>query len=716
MIEVFHPAYIDPGSGLQFFSFIAPLVAGLLAALGILLWPFRKLWKLFTSKKTRGWSFLVLALILGAVGIVVLKWGGKQPMVQGKRDARVIVIGIDGMDPALTRALMAEGRLPHFKRLAEAGSFAPIQTTNPAQSPVAWSTISTGASPGEHGLFDFIWRHEENYLPDLSLARLAPPEKTLNLFGHTIPLSKPRYVSHRGGTPVWQLTSRAGIATVVIKWPVTFPPDPVAGKMMSGMGVPDLRGGQGTFTFYTSEKVDETRPQGGLVIPVTDSERIATQLIGPRGPNGKDVTIPLEITRDSGSRSVELKASGKTFRLNEGEWSPWIRVKFPIDVLTQVKAMCRFYLRSAREPFGLYCSPMNFDPEHPVFPISYPRDYARRLKEAIGDFHTLGMPHDTWALNEGRMDEDMFLSQTKAIVAEERAMMLHELNRFQSGLLMVVFESVDRLQHMFWRYVDDKSPLYDAEGAKKYGGVIAGHYEEMDEILGEVLQRVDEKTLLLVTSDHGATHFRRAVHLNTWLRAQGWLSLKEGAAEGRPLFRDVDWSRSRAYAVGLGSLYLNLRGRESQGIVIAGEDKARLESDIITRLEGLVDTDTGERVVHKVYRRDEIFTGSLIEKMPDLVVAFRPGYRASWQTALGAAPQAVIEDNLKKWSGDHIVDPSFVPGVFFSNRKLPSDRQISLYDIAPTVLEAFGIASPKSYLGKPVFSRAEEAIPAGKTS
>jgi predicted AlkP superfamily phosphohydrolase/phosphomutase len=482
--------------------------------------------------------------------------------------------------------------------------------------------------------------------------------------------------------------------------------------MLSGMGVPDLRGGQGIFSFYTSVSTDETRPQGGLVVVVPEETKIRTRLIGPRGPKGEDVSIPLEIVLDPNDRSVEISVSGTRFRLKERSWSRWIRVRFPIDIFTGVRAMCRFYLKSASHPFELYCSPMNFDPRQPAFPISYKDDYARKLQEAIGDFHTMGMPHDTWALNEGRMDEEMFLSQTDTIIAEERAMVLHELKQFESGLLMVVFESLDRLQHMFWRYVDQESPLYDKEGAQRYGGVIEQYYEGMDRILGEIFEFVDDKIVLLISSDHGFTHFRRAVHINSWLRESGFLKLRPGCKEGRALFRDVDWAATRAYAVGLGSLYINLKGRESQGIVMPGSEKYRVESEIVQGLEALTDPQGGGRIVYKVYRRDEIFSGSRLERMPDLVVAFVPGYRVSWQTALGAAPPVVTEDNQKKWSGDHIVDPLFVPGVFFSNKRLNVEGELSLYDIAPTILSIFGIEAPKNYLGRSLW-RVASAKPVG---
>ena len=705
----FLPGYIDPGSGMQFFSFLGPILAALLAVVGFLIWPFRMFWGFFNVNRSRrilGGVFIFL--ILGAGVLWLIK--GQSIMSSSGNFPRVLVIGVDGMDPQITRQLMTEGKLPNFERLAQEGSFTTIETTNPAQSPVAWSTITTGANPGEHGLFDFIWRHEEDYLPELSLAVLEKPDKSIKLFGQEIPLGRPQFRSQRGGLPVWELTSKAKVPTVVIRWPVTFPPEQVHGSMLAGMGVPDIRGGQGTFSFFTSAKIDNTRPQGGIVVPVAGEGKIQTRLSGPRGANGQELTIPFEIEPDPDTHSAQIHIEGNSFRLQQGAWSKWIRVKFSVDIFTGIKGMCRFYLKSATHPFELYVSPINFDPRAPVFPISYTPDYSRRLQEAVGDFHTLGMPHDTWALNEGRMDEEMFLSQTDTIVAEETAMVSYELKRFKGGLFMAVFETLDRIQHMFWRYRDAKSPLYNKEEAKKYGHVIDRYYEGMDRILGQILEQIDSQTILLVVSDHGFTDFRRTVHLNRWLADQDYQTLKGGVKEGRPLFRDVDWSQTQAYAAGLGSLYLNLKGRESQGKVMPGEEKRKIEDEIIEKLVLLKDPQNGDSVVQKVYRRDEIFSGSRLEKMPDLVVAFRPGYRASWQTALGATPEAVIEDNLKKWSGDHIVDPSFVPGVLFSNRKINSDQTISLYDIAPTVLSFFGISPPKGYLGRPIFNQEKELL------
>jgi len=654
-----------------------------------------------TQPSPKKFSF-VFALTFTALLLPGLIAGCGHNTSDTKQFPRVLLIGVDGMDPVITRSLMAQGKLPNFERLAKQGGFTTIQTTNPAQSPVAWSTISTGANPGEHGMFDFIWRHEENYLPDLSLADLHPSDKKIKIFGLEIPLGKPVYKSHRGGTPVWILTSQAEIPTVVLRYPVTFPPDKVHGKMISGMGVPDIRGTQGTFSFYTSEKTDNTRPQGGIIIPVTDTDTIDTKLVGPRGPQG-DISIPLAISVDRADHSAEIVIHGEHIQLQEGSWGKWIRVKFPIDAFTHIDAICRFYLKSAANPFELYCSPMNFDPRHPLFPISYTDDYAKKLANAIGDFHTLGMPHDTWALNEGRMSEEMFLSQTDKIIAEEKAMLMHELQDYRSGLLMIVFETIDRISHMFWRYTDKESPLYDEEGAKKFGHVIEHYYEDMDATLGEILKYVDDKTLLIVNSDHGFTNFRRAVHLNSILKANGFQNFKTDAAEGRALLQDVDWSKTQAYAVGLGSIYINLKGRESRGSVEPGDEKRRIEQEIIDRLEKLTDPKDGAPVIHKVYRREEIYSGSQFEKMPDLVVAFNKGYRASWQTALGAAPPELMEDNMKKWSGDHIVEPSFVPGVLFSNRHLDPDKKITLYDIAPTILKEFGITPPSDYLGHPIF-------------
>lgn len=358
-----------------------------------------------------------------------------------------------------------------------------------------------------------------------------------------------------------------------------------------------------------------------------------------------------------------------------------------------MSAVGRFYLTSVAPELGLYGSPLNFDPENPPYPISYPERYSRDLARAIGTYHTQGMPEDTWALNEGRLDDDAFLQQCEQIHHEREAMLWHELERYHGGVFVTVFDTVDRIQHMFWRAIDTTHPLYTPELGQRYGQIIEQWYQRMDSIVGQVLDKIDRDTTLIVLSDHGFASFRRAVHLNSWLREQGLLTLQDNRSEGRGYGQDIDWSRTQAYALGIGGIYLNQRGREPQGIVEPGEAAQRLLRDLSTRLLAFQDEKTGQPVIRRVLDRNTIYHGVEAEHAPDVFLGFHDGYRASWQTAVGGVPRALIEDNTKKWSGDHIVDPDLVPGVLLVNRPL-SLRNPSLEDIAPTILKQLGTQIP----------------------
>jgi len=343
-------------------------------------------------------------------------------------------------------------------------------------------------------------------------------------------------------------------------------------------------------------------------------------------------------------------------------------------------------------------SPINVDPEDPALPVTYPESYAKELAEENGLYYTQGMPEDTWALNQDRIGDDAFLEQSDFIYDETYRQFRYEWKRFRSGLLICYFSTTDPLQHMFYRYIDPEWPGYDAERAKKYGRVIGDTYRKMDKLLGEVLDELDEQTTLIVISDHGFATFRRAVHLNRWLIENGYMVLEDPTRKvGSEFFENVDWSRTRAYAIGLNGLYLNLAGREKYGIV-SPEEADALKEELIAKIEEMVDPEKGAKMVSRVYRGDQAYSGPYAKDAPDLLVGYTRGYRGSWQTALGAAPAALVEDNLKAWSGDHCIDPVLVPGVLFSNRKIAKNDP-GLIDIGPTVLKLFSVPVPAAMTG-----------------
>jgi len=305
----------------------------------------------------------------------------------------------------------------------------------------------------------------------------------------------------------------------------------------------------------------------------------------------------------------------------------------------------------------------------------------------VGPFATAGLAEDTWALNERVIDEDAFLRQAWDIFDERRSMFLTALGNVRRGVVACVFDTSDRLQHMF----------YDQMG--KPGGphstVIEEMYQRMDALLGETLAFVDERTALFVLSDHGFRSFRRSVHVNTWLHQQGYLVLQSQPVErdAQPFFKDVDWSRTRAYALGLSGLYLNLKGREARGIVEPGAEATTLLDEISAGLTALRDDD-GQSPVANVYSSKSIYRGPYLDSAPDLIIGYGDGYRISWESAVGDVAKCVLEDNPKAWSGDHCVDPLLVPGVLFSNLRIQADNP-GIEDLAPTVLSLFGVARPE---------------------
>jgi predicted AlkP superfamily phosphohydrolase/phosphomutase len=589
----------------------------------------------------------------------------------------MVVIALDGLSPEIIEPMMAAGKLPNFRRLQQEGSYSRLGTTNPSESPVAWTTFATGRNPGKHGVYDFIRRDPASYMPDLSLTRLE---------GN-------RSVPVRRGKAFWQYGREAGVPMIILACPVTFPPDEIEGRMLSGMGVPDLLGTQGTFSFYTTAPETVTGDTGGEVHVVPEGNPLDLELFGPRkqGLTGKveRLAVPFRV-RVSADRSVAtISLQGKELALSVGEWSPWTEVQFKVGPMSRMHGILKFNLVALRPHLMLYASPICIDPRKPWFPISYPESYSRELANDLGLFSTRGMPFDTWALNEGRLSEEAFREQALELYSERLALMEHELKRFERGVFFCYFEYPDIVQHMYWRFLDPKHPLYDAGAPPELKGMIEDCYLKMDRIVGVAIAAVRESDTLVVLSDHGFTTFRRVAHVDSWLRDNGYLVLKDGVRNGGPLFQDVDWSRTRAYALGFGGIYINTKGREPEGIVEPDGSREALKREIAQKLAGWVDPANGQPIIHAVYLNQEIFKGPAAHLAPDIYIGFNSGYGASWQTALGASPAALVEDNLKKWGGTHLVDPSLVPGVLFCNRRVKVPGP-TLYDLAPTILRFMG--------------------------
>jgi len=609
--------------------------------------------------------------------ILMLAGCGSEPE---PAEQRVVILGFDGMDPVLAQRWMDEGKLPNFSRLAESGHFQPLGTSNPPQSPVAWSDFATGEHAGAHGIFDFLRRDPETYGPQFSISENIPPESHLELFGLSIPLDEGQVLNRRQGVPFWTEAEQQGKRASVLRVPVTYPPDDIH-RMLSGMGVPDLLGTQGTYTFYTTTRMQNSGSSTRVVRvrPGRDGT-IESVLEGPPDPlrvEAEPMQAPLTIAPAEPGARITL--GDVETELLPGEWSDWVRVKFDVTGPVNVTGTVRMLLVQDYPRPRLYVSPIQIDPVSPAVPISSPPEYAAELAERIGLYHTIGMPEETWSLNEEHISDAAWLEMEKTILAEREAMWYDTLDRNDSELVVGVFVQTDRVSHMFYRGLDPEHPRFE-DTLPEHRDSIEWIYTEADRILGETMDRLASEDELLVISDHGFAPFRKAVHLNRWLTDSGYLVLEEGQSESDVVFSSVDWSRSRAYALGLNGVFINRAGRESQGIVEDDEVQA-LKRELASALESWNEAETGDSVVRRVFDGLEIYPGAEDnDETPDLVVGYQRGYRASWQTTLGAVPGALIEPNAQKWSGDHCIDPHLVPGVLFSTFK-PDRDVLSIKDV-----------------------------------
>jgi predicted AlkP superfamily phosphohydrolase/phosphomutase len=627
-------------------------------------------------------------------------------------DQKLIILGIDGMDPQLLKQFMAEGKMPHFSALAQKGSFKELTTSIPPQSPVAWSNLITGMNAGGHGIFDFIHRDPHTMQPYFSASQVEPPKHAVHLGSWTIPLGSGTAEQLRQGRAFWEVLDDYGIPNSVIRIPANFPPVKTKGLTLSGMGTPDLRGSYGTFSFYTDDPM--TMPglvEGGEIIPVQVKDwQVAAKLIGPDNTFRKGAppaTEPFTVSIDPMEPVARIEVQSTKFVLREGEWSDWVHVEFQlIPFIGNVKGICRFFLKQTHPRFALYVSPINIDPADPALPISTPKSYSRELSEEVGEFYTQGISEDTKALSAGALSDGQYLEQARTVLAEHRAIFDREFPKFKRGVFFFYFSSLDLNSHMFWRLMDPHHPEYDASLAQQYGDAIPQFYEQIDQVLGEVMARLDDRTTLLVLSDHGFAPYNRSFNLNTWLADNGYVTLKSDVSSGEA-FANVDWSRTRAYGLGLNGLYLNLRGRERNGIVEPGAQADALLQEIKSKLLTVHDPENQQPVITRVDLARDVYQGPHAQQGPDMLVGYNRGYRAGWQTILGNFPADELENNTNPWSGDHCMDYTLVPGVLLSNRSIDAVHP-ALTDIAPTIFAQFGIPQPKGMMGHSIFAGSTE--------
>ena len=680
-------AYIGPGAGFALVtSFLSFVIAFFAAFTTVLTYPVRMLVKRIRRKRIPG-----------------------KPRVK-----RVIVLGLDGLDPEICERLMSKGEMPNFQRLAERGAFRRLGTSTPAMSPVAWSTFSTGTDASGHGIYDFLTRDPSTYAPVLSSSRVTAPKRVMRLGPVRIPRGGGvRFL--RKSTSFWKILGEYGIFSTILRVPITFPPERFNGVMLSGMCVPDLRGTMGSFTYFT-EKTAASRREGpetgaggrgpeeekigGFVIGLDrDGDLLRAQLPGPENPVSDGIlSLPLEVRIDAARGGAEIRIASERFFLRKGEYSSWIELPFRAAPGVTARGIARFYITRLEEPFGLYLSPIHIDPERPAMPISHPGYYSVYLAKRQGAFGTLGLAEDTWAVNEHVLDDEAFIGQAYLFHRERERMFLDALARMRRGLTACVFDLSDRMQHMFFRYLSEEENSDEIRAGRE---ALYEMYREMDRLVGKTAEFADDETALIVMSDHGFKSFRWGVDINAWLASKGYLAWKDPVSGGEYL-TDVDWSRTRAYALGLGGIYLNRRGRERDGIVGSGE-AASLKEEISDGLLSLAAGPEENSVVSRIFNPEKDFSGPYRNDGPDLIVGLREGYRISWNCARGVKGDAVITDNRRSWSGDHCIDPALVPGVLFTNLPCGAENP-NIVDIAPSILRLFGIDPPRHMTGGDIFS------------
>ncbi|MGB1251183.1 MAG: alkaline phosphatase family protein [Candidatus Promineifilaceae bacterium] len=582
---------------------------------------------------------------------------------------KTILLGLDALDPAIVERLHSRGDLPHLGKLITRGKYARFGVTNPPQSEVSWTSIATGLDPTVHGLTDFVHRNPKSYALNLSLlptetgwsgTRFVPPTRAKSLF---------------------EMAAEQGYPSTALFWPAQFPArlDSLV-NALPGLGTPDLQGRWGVGTLYSAEA--NPNPKGKIPVERLNSRSrnvYESAFIGTQRRNGEAARLPFKLTIGS-NELAELQFGRTKLSLKLGEWSPIIPLTFKLGFFTRVQALTRVIFTNSRTP-TLYALPLQLHPLKPLWPYGTPQHWVNRVWEECGAWLTVGWAQDTTALNEGHISSEQFLALCESVMIQRERILTEQLAWFDEGVLGCVFDTLDRVQHLFWRDRPD---------------IIEQWYQRMDALVGRVFDRVEKNlngadTRMIVVSDHGFTDFNHKVHLNRWLQLNGYQQSRIMRADD---LSQTNWAQTEAYAIGLNSLHLNQQGREGQGVV----SKADRASKLATLREKLLQWHSaeGHRVVQEVYIGEE----------PDLVIGYAKGFRASAETALGGYDASPIVPNTDRWSGDHCVDPSLVPGVLFATDGLENFPTPTYRDM-PAL--AVGMQPSEGDAPPPVMSDEEQA-------
>ena len=640
-------------------------------------------------RKSNRRTFLKRSAIAGAAAGAAggAYWIGGRRRASRSLGEKVIVVGVDGMDPRLCETMMSEGLLPNLTRLRDRGGFSDLGTSIPPQSPVAWANFINGAGPGSHGIFDFVHRHpHEQCTPFYSAAETVDGKTVLR----------------RQGVPFWEFLDAAGIPSTFYDLPSNYPPSPSQHgnhRSIAGMGTPDMLGTYGTYQqFADNNPLEATEETVGKRLPISfDNDKAEAALAGPTNTlldKPEEIQIAFQIYRDRQANAALIEIQGQQILLKAGEWSRWTKLKFPLAWYAgDVSGICRFYLQEASPNFKLYVTPINIDPSAPAAQLSEPASFIQDVSSRLGLFYTTGFQEDYNARKDGVFRDDEFLRQANMVLEERLALFEDAIDNYDDGLLFFYFSSSDLQSHMFWWTSDEKHPIRADGEAKHYFAHIRRLYQRLDRVIGDLYDRYGSKATILVMSDHGFANFATQFNLNSWLRALGYL----GPAECTSIMKDVDWSQTVAYGLGLNGLYLNLKGRERDGIVEPGEEQEALLSELVMRLQSVTDFN-GRPVIRNVYRADQIYSGNATALAPDLIVGYSRGYRASWATSKGDLTDDILLPNDSAWSADHCADALEVPGLLVSSSSIRG-KDPKLIDIAPSILGLFGLGAPSSMTG-----------------
>ncbi len=621
---------------------------------------------------------------------------------------KVIVLGIDGMDPSLLKRFIAEGHMPAFAKFLDIGQLHRLGTSLPPQSPVAWSNFISGAHPGVHGIYDFIARDPETLGPYMSIAKTTPAKHTLPIGDLRLPLDAPKTESLRDGPCFWVDLENAGVDCTLIKIPSNFPVTPTSAHTISDMGTPDMQGGYGTFSYYTDNPPEGYKDfTGGTVHKVRAfGNIISTKVYGPANSFRADErpsNVDMIIYRDPDAKVAKIVVDGQEYVMKQGEWSPWVRVKFGLlGFAAGASGIFRMYLQEVHPNFALYLTPIQIDPENPAMDISTPGGFAGEVSRRMGrgGYFTQGFPEDTKTLSNKIFDDEEYMSQADLVLEERMLMFENEFSRYKEGLFFFYFGSVDQNTHVMWRRMDTNHPQYDPNAPPSVKNGLRRYYASMNHALERVLERVDDKTTVLIMSDHGFAPFYKEFNLNSWLLDNGYMTLKSPEMRKEEYFGGIDWSLTQAYNVGLNSLYLNVRGREGNGVITQSSVQP-LAEEIAAKLETVVDPATGKKVFSKIYVSNDEYKREHPEKAPDIVLGFNRGYRISDESALGEFPEQHLKERTDPWAADHCMDPATVPGTLMINRET-NGKPPKLYDLAPTIMKIFGLEPDKRMTGKPL--------------